>query len=68
MFYAFLAGSLLYPMIEIGWRGRTHPAMALAGGISLSMLHALERMKKSRPLCELFCQGCFHTFSQKAYC
>ena len=48
--YAFLTGSLLYPMIEIGWRGRTHPAMALAGGVSLSMLHALERMQKNRPL------------------
>jgi len=38
---AFWIGALGYPLIELAWRRRTHPAMALAGG--LAML-ALERI------------------------
>ena len=41
MLAAFLAGAAAYPMVELAWRGRTHPAMALAGGVSLSMLRGL---------------------------
>lgn len=48
--HAFLIGSLLYPGIELCWRRRTHPAMALAGGVSLSMLSRLHRAQKNRPL------------------
>ena len=33
MLAAFLAGAAAYPMVELAWRGRTHPAMALAGGV-----------------------------------
>lgn len=44
----FLFGAVGYPLIELGWRGRTHPAMSLAGGLSTA---ALGRMaKKDRPL------------------
>lgn len=50
MFSAFLAGSAAYPLMELWWRGRTHPAMALAGGLSLSLLHTLSRTQKGRPL------------------
>ena len=50
MLAAFLAGAAAYPMVELAWRGRTHPAMALAGGVSLSMLRGLSRVQKSRPL------------------
>ena len=31
----FMIGSAAYPLIEILWRGRTHPTMALAGGLGL---------------------------------
>lgn len=37
------------PMVELAWRGRTHPAMALAGGVSLSMLRGLSRVQKAAP-------------------
>lgn len=50
MLAAFLAGAAAYPMMELAWRGRTHPAMALAGGASLAMLRSLSRMQKGRPL------------------
>ncbi len=46
----FWIGAVGYPVIELLWRGRTHPAMALAGGLSLSLLSHLERAHKSRPL------------------
>lgn len=43
----FLVGSLGYPFIEILWRGRTHPTMALAGGLCAV---ALGRINRSLPL------------------
>ncbi len=46
----FLTGSLLYPLIELGWRGRTHPSMALAGGAALCALQRISRLEKSRPI------------------
>ena len=50
MLAAFLAGAAAYPMLELAWRGRTHPAMALAGGVSLAVLRGVSRMQKGRPL------------------
>lgn len=44
----FWLGAVGYPLIELGWRGRTHPAMALAGGLSTAMLGRMAR--KNRPL------------------
>lgn len=44
----FWLGAALYPLIELGWRGRTHPAMALAGGMSTMLLGRMAR--KNRPL------------------
>lgn len=46
----FAAGAALYPLIELGWRGRSHPAMALAGGLSLCAMRRLHRAMKNRPL------------------
>lgn len=39
----FLFGALGYPMIEIFWRGYTHPTMALAGGTCAVALYRLNR-------------------------
>lgn len=47
---AFLTGCVLYPLIELGWRGRTHPAMAVAGGAGTSALHLIARTHKGRPI------------------
>lgn len=50
MLTSFLIGSAGYPLLELIYRRRTHPAMALAGGLSLCALTALYRMNKRRPL------------------
>ncbi len=50
MLSTFLFGSAGYPLIELLWRGRTHPAMALAGGVSLCGLKKLHKRSKNRPL------------------
>lgn len=47
---AFLLGAVGYPLIELGWRGRTHPSMALAGGLSMWGLKRIGGIWKGRPL------------------
>lgn len=37
----FLIGAVGYPLLELAWRGRTHPSMALAGGLSTSLIHRI---------------------------
>ena len=39
----FLIGAVGYPLLELAWRGRTHPSMALAGGLSTSLIHRIGR-------------------------
>jgi len=46
----FLTGAALYPLLELVWRGRTHPSMALAGGLAVSGLRRIAGMSKGRPL------------------
>ena len=48
--HPFLIGAAGYPLIELCWRRRTHPAMALAGGVSMKLLSILHRTQKGRPL------------------
>ena len=43
----FWIGAVGYPLIELAWRGRTHPAMALAGGLSAAALGRIS--KTDRP-------------------
>jgi len=38
----FAFGALAYPAIELLWRKRTHPAMALAGGLGMLILDAAD--------------------------
>ena len=46
----FWIGALGYPLIELAWRRRTHPAMALAGGLSAVTLKAIAKvMDKELP-------------------
>lgn len=42
---SFLLGAVGYPLLELCWRGRTHPIMSLAGGISC---WGLDRLRRSR--------------------
>lgn len=50
MLRTFLTGSLLYPVVELCYRGRTHPAMALAGGTALCTLRGIYRRHARKPL------------------
>ncbi|MBP3651079.1 MAG: hypothetical protein J6K73_15010 [Clostridia bacterium] len=50
MIGTFLLGAVGYPAIELCWRGRTHPAMGLCGGICLCGLKGIHKISKNRPL------------------
>lgn len=39
----FLLGAVGYPALEVLWRGRTHPSMALAGGLGAAMIHRVHQ-------------------------
>ena len=43
----FLTGALGYGLLEILWRGRTHPSMLLAGGICLCGIKKMCEKKKN---------------------
>lgn len=45
MFFWF--GTVAYPLLELLYRRRTHPSMALAGGLSAAVLHQLSRTDAS---------------------
>lgn len=47
---AFLCGMIGYPALELLYRRRTHPAMALAGGIGLAGLTAVCPLTRRWPL------------------
>lgn len=40
-FLVFLIGAAGYPLLEIIWRGHSHPSMALAGGICFLIIYIL---------------------------
>lgn len=42
----FTVGGIVYSLIELIWRGRTHPSMGVAGGICLCSLYDI-RLKRS---------------------
>ncbi len=37
--YAFVFGAVVYPLIEILWRGHTHVSMSLLGGICMGFIY-----------------------------
>ena len=42
----FLIGEVGYCLIELLWRGRTHPSMALAGGLSFCLILVIQTRLK----------------------
>lgn len=44
----FSIGSILYPVLEILWRGRSHYSMAIAGGLSLMFIDIICLRKLSK--------------------
>lgn len=53
----FWIGALGYPALEWCWRGRTHPSMVLAGGLSMLWLGRVHHMGKGRPVWQLALLG-----------
>lgn len=47
MLKPFLLGAVGYPVLELLTRGRTHPSMALAGGLSAAAFHRISRLHAS---------------------
>ena len=45
----FLTGAIGYCIIEILWRGFTHPSMAVVGGICLLLIRYINRRFSDRP-------------------
>ena len=43
----FLFGAVAYPVLELLWRRRTHPSMALAGGLAMVIIRRAARMRGS---------------------
>ena len=55
---AFVMGAVGYPLLEMIARGRTHPSMALAGGLSMEVIHRVNRrMQAPLPVKALVCAG-----------
>ncbi len=50
----FLTGAVLYPCLELLYRGRTHISMAPAGGLSLCALRRVSLLPLPRPLRAFF--------------
>lgn len=46
----FLTGGIIYPIMEIVWRGYSHYSMAIAGGLSLVLINRVccTRLNKKR--------------------
>lgn len=44
----FLAGGIIYNLIEIAWRGYTHWSMTIAGGICLVLIHIISQQMRGR--------------------
>ena len=62
---AFWIGCVGYPALELLYRKRTHPAMALAGGLSCFVLSQLSRCKYTLFRSSVF-GGCAITFIELA--
>ena len=52
---SFLIGAIGYPLLELAWRGRTHPSMALAGGLSTMLIHRMGKTTLSLPAKSWLC-------------
>lgn len=55
MIGTFLLGAAGYPALELLSRGRTHPSMALAGGLSTLLMRRVSRTPISLPAKSLLC-------------
>lgn len=65
---AGLAGALLYPAIEVLWRGYTHPTMAVAGGISAALIWTIsDRCREASLSLRVLASACCITFVELCF-
>lgn len=53
-YFIFITGALGYCLIEILWRGYTHPSMGIAGGLCLIGIYYISKFRYSRLLRAFF--------------
>ena len=53
----FSGGAILYPIIELIWRGRTHWSMSVAGGLCASIINLANMKLKNHSLALRCCLG-----------
>lgn len=49
-YFLFLIGGLGYPIIELLWRGYTHPSMGILGGFCLIAIWLINENLKEKPI------------------
>ncbi len=54
----FLAGGVIYNLIELLWRGFTHWSMTVAGGLCVLLIHLLNQRMPGRSLAFRCVLGC----------
>lgn len=55
MLKTFLAGAVVYPVLELLWRGRSHWTMAMAGGASTALISRIRTLPLRRSTQALLC-------------
>ncbi len=48
--FLFLFGGVGYGLVELIWRGRTHPSMVITGGICFLLVYGINKALRRRPL------------------
>ncbi len=65
---AGMAGALLYPAIEILWRGHTHPTMAAAGGIAAALIWLIsDKCREASLFLRVLASACCITFVELCF-
>ncbi|MBE6711113.1 MAG: hypothetical protein J6C42_14200 [Clostridia bacterium] len=54
----FLAGGVIYSLIELLWRGFTHWSMTLAGGVCVLLIHCFNQRMRKRSMALRCGVGC----------
>lgn len=54
----FLAGGVIYSLLEMMWRGFTHWSMTIAGGVCVLAIHLLNHRMRNRSMAFRCALGC----------
>ncbi len=66
--FAALAGAVLYPLIEILWRGKTHLSMSLAGAACAALIWILsDRLRAGALALRILCSAALITLVELVF-